>query len=181
MSTERNVSEMARKTFISYKYSDAVQARDAILNAMSNEYEKYYCGEDEESRALTDCSDDTIKRILSDKLYGTSVTILLVSEHMCESDWVKWEIEYSLRRETREGIQSQPNIIIPIIVPTKRINEKWCNWCDSSERQKISKYIGFDLPSRTMMLHDFINGLKEDKDYIDVILAYDEEAYYEKE
>lgn len=178
MSTERNVSEMARKTFISYKYSDAVQARDAILNAMSNEYEKYYCGEDEESRALTDCSDDTIKRILSDKLYGTSVTILLVSEHMCESDWVKWEIEYSLRRETREGIQSQPNIIIPIIIPTKRTNEKWC---DSSERQKISKYLGFDLPRNTMMLHDFIRGLKDNKDYIETILAYGTEEYYEKE
>ena len=46
---------MARKTFISYKYSEACELRDQIIEALGDDAQ-YYQGETSESPDLTDTS-----------------------------------------------------------------------------------------------------------------------------
>ena len=52
---------MAHKTFISYKYSEATELRDRIIEALGDD-STYYKGETSESPDLTDTSTENIKR-----------------------------------------------------------------------------------------------------------------------
>lgn len=56
---------MAHKTFISYKYSEAQELRDRIIEAMGDDA-SYYQGETSDSPDLTDTSTENIKRVLRD-------------------------------------------------------------------------------------------------------------------
>ena len=75
---------MAHKTFISYKYSEARELRDRIINALGDDA-TYYKGENSESPDLTDTSTENIKKVLKDMMYDTSVTIVILSPNMKES------------------------------------------------------------------------------------------------
>ena len=90
---------MAHKTFISYKYSEAQDLRDRIIEAMGDDA-SYYMGETSDSPDLTDTSTENIKKHLCDMMYNTSVTIVIISPHIKESKWIDWEIEYSLSLNT---------------------------------------------------------------------------------
>ncbi len=92
---------MAHKTFISYKYSEARETRDAILKAMGKDA-VYYQGETSESPDLADTSTENIKRNLRDMIYGTSVTIVVISPEIKKSKWIDWEIEYFLKKISRK-------------------------------------------------------------------------------
>ena len=94
---------MARKTFISYKYSEAREVRDCIIDALGDDA-VYYRGETSESPDMTDFKTETIRENLKRMLFGTSVTIVVVSPGMIGSKWIDWEIEYSLREYTRDGV-----------------------------------------------------------------------------
>ena len=59
---------MARKTFISYKYSEAQDLRDAIIKALEEDA-TYYEGETSDSPDLTDASTETIKENLKSMEY----------------------------------------------------------------------------------------------------------------
>lgn len=72
---------MAHKTFISYKYSEARDLRDRIIEALGDDA-TYYKGETSDSPDLTDSSTENIKRVLRDMMYDTSVTIVIISPHM---------------------------------------------------------------------------------------------------
>ena len=63
---------MAHKTFISYKYSEAQELRDAIIKAMGEDA-SYYKGETSDSPDLTDTSTENIKKHLRDMMFDTSV------------------------------------------------------------------------------------------------------------
>lgn len=106
---------MARTTFISYKYSDACDVRDRIIEALGDDAQ-FYRGEHEGSPDMTDKATETIKSALKDMIFGTSVTIVILSPNMLESKWIDWEIEYSLRKETRNGTTSQMNGIVAVIM-----------------------------------------------------------------
>ena len=105
---------MARKTFISYKYSEAQTVRDGILVALGADT-TYYEGETADSPDLTDTSTENIKKTLTDMMYDTSVTIVVVSPNITQSKWVDWEIEYSLKEITRKGRTSRTNGVIGVI------------------------------------------------------------------
>ena len=94
---------MAHKTFISYKYSEAQKLRDSIINALGDDA-TYYKGETSDSPDLTDTTTDNIKRHLTDMMYDTSVTIVIISPNMKQSKWIDWEIEYSLKSITRNDL-----------------------------------------------------------------------------
>ncbi|QIA87670.1 TIR domain-containing protein [Lactobacillus johnsonii] len=104
-----------RKTFISYKYSESRDIRDRILQALGPEATKFYRGETAESPDLTDFTTDTIKNHLKDMIYNTSVTILIISPHMKESNWISWELEYALKNQKRGDIYSHSNGIVGVI------------------------------------------------------------------
>lgn len=78
---------MARKTFISYKYSEAREIRDRIISSLGDDA-TYYRGERATSPDLTDFTTSTIKNNLKSKIYDTSVLILVISPHMNQSKWI---------------------------------------------------------------------------------------------
>ncbi len=105
---------MSHKTFISYKYNEAKELRDRIIRAMGNDA-TYYRGETSYSPDLTDYSTYTIKNTLKDMIFNTSVTIVILSPRMQESEWMDWEIEYSLKAFSRDGRTSRTNGVICVI------------------------------------------------------------------
>ncbi len=105
---------MAHKTFISYKYSEATELRDKIIEALGDDA-TYYKGETSDSPDLTDTSTENIKKNLRDMMYDTSVTIVILSPNMTESKWIDWEIEYCLKDNTRKGRTSHTNGVVAVI------------------------------------------------------------------
>ena len=105
---------MPRKTFISYKYSEAKDLRDEILEALGDAA-TYYQGETADSPDLTDTTTENIKKNLTDMMYDTSVTIVVVSPNLKVSNWIDWEIEYSLKEISRKDRTSKTNGIVGVI------------------------------------------------------------------
>ncbi len=106
---------MAHKTFISYKFSEAQKLRDEIIEALGKDA-TYYQGETSDSPDMTDLKTNTIKKNLTDMMFGTSVTIVIISPNMKKSKWIDWEIEYCLKNITREGRTSQTNGVVGVIM-----------------------------------------------------------------
>lgn len=106
---------MAHKTFISYKYSEAQQLRDNIIDTLGDGA-TYYKGETSDSPDLTDTSTENIKRNLRDMMYDTSVTIVIISPNMKKSKWIDWEIEYCLKDNTRKNRTSHTNGVVGVIM-----------------------------------------------------------------
>ena len=110
---------MARKTFISYKYSDVVAGasnnlRDRII-AKLGEDAKFYRGEDGYTKDLSSYSAAYIKETLKKMIRDTSVTILILSPNMKLSQWMNWELSYSLSEITRNGRTSHSNGVIAVV------------------------------------------------------------------
>ena len=106
---------MSHKTFISYKYGEAQQLRDDIIEALGDDA-TYYRGETSDSPDLTDTSTENIKKNLTDMMYDTSVTIVVISPNMKESRWIDWEIEYCLKDNTRKNRTSHTNGVVGVIM-----------------------------------------------------------------
>lgn len=106
---------MAHKTFISYKWSEAQDLRDEIIEALGEDA-TYYKGETSDSPDLTDTSTENIKKNLKDMMYDTSVTIVILSPNMTESNWIDWEIEYCLKEITRKDRTSHTNGVVGVIM-----------------------------------------------------------------
>ncbi|WP_028857218.1 TIR domain-containing protein [Psychrilyobacter atlanticus] len=119
---------MAKKTFISYKYSEAQELRDKIIIKLGDA-SRFYTGETSESPSLDDVTTETIKEKLKDMIYNTSVTILIISPQMNESKWIPWEISYSLKEIKRGDKKSRTNGIVGVIM--KDDNGKY-DWFRSS-------------------------------------------------
>ncbi len=106
---------MARKTFISYKYSEGQILRDKIIKSLG-ENATFYQGETSESPDLSDTSTENIKKNLKDMMFNTSVTIVIISPNMKESKWIDWEIEYCLSEYTRKDRTSKTNGVLGVIL-----------------------------------------------------------------
>lgn len=133
---------MGRKIFVSYKYwdsnvypipniSDSIpKARDYVswLEKKFNERTKHIYRGESDGEDLSLKSDDYIWSALKDRLYDTSITIVLISPNMKEpnkwekSQWIPWEISYSLRETTRKNLTSRSNAILAVILPDRNNN-----------------------------------------------------------
>lgn len=128
---------MGRKVFVSYKYKDddvkTIQygtqptwpcdyvdyIKDKVLSD-----DDIYKGEqsDEDISAWTE---DAIWSHLKDKIYDSTITIVLISPNMKEagkwqrSQWIPWEVAFSLRETTRNNRTSHNNAILAVILPDK--------------------------------------------------------------
>ena len=130
---------MGNKVFISYKYSDnsvlnlkpygifGTTARDyvdIIQNKLKSDGIHIYKGENN-NESLADFKTETIRSELADRIFDSSVTIVLVSPNMkdigkAEKDqWIPWEIAYSLRNKSRSDNKSKRNAILLVILPDK--------------------------------------------------------------
>ena len=147
---------MAHKTFISYKWSEAQELRDRIIEAMGDDA-TFYKGETADSPDLTDTSTENIKKRLRDMMYGTSVTIVILSPNMKESKWIDWEIEYCLKLETRKDRTSQRNGVVGVIMKVDGGYDWFKYSVQKSDGCKVCEY-------RTSLTFDIINNNRFNQD-----------------
>ena len=128
---------MGRKIFVSYKYKDddVKKIPEATQPTWPCDYVDYikdevlsdddiYKGE-ESDEDLSDWAESAIEKHLKDKIYDSTVTIVLISPNMKEpgkwqkSQWIPWEISYSVRETTRNDRTSHRNALLAVILPNK--------------------------------------------------------------
>ncbi len=133
----KECDNMGRKIFVSYKYRDndvkelknvkgltwPCDYVDYIKNAILSA-DDIYKGEGSEED-LSDWDEDKIWNHLKGKIYDSSITIVLISPNMKvpwkwqRSQWIPWEISYSLRETTRNDRTSHRNAILAVVLPDK--------------------------------------------------------------
>lgn len=107
---------MDKRVFISYKFGEGNRYRDKLINRLGQGNYKYL-GETKSSQDLSHLNDAAIGSLLSDKLYTTHVTVVLITPNINSSNWIPWEISYSLRLINRAFRNSTRNGIIAVVVP----------------------------------------------------------------
>lgn len=184
---------MAHKTFISYKYSESRELRDKIIKALGKDA-SYYKGENIDSKDMTDFKRKTIEKNLTDMMYDTSVTIVILSPNMRKSDWIEWEISYCLKKITRKGRTSQRNGVVAVI---KKVNGGY-TWFKYWEENGVKYYMdkiqdiiaknhfNSEPPIKTSTgLYDWLNGsyitFVEEDDFLHEPKKYIDNAYEKSE
>lgn len=160
---------MGNKVFISYKYSDdsvkqltnpndlfavyrqvKTTARDyvdIIQKKLDRDGIHINKGE-KDNESLADFKAETIRSKLADKIFDSSVTIVLISPNMkdackLENDqWIPWEIAYSLRNKTRSDNRSKRNAILAVILPDRYGNYDYVNSYNFSYFNIIQRNLG---------------------------------------
>ena len=156
---------MGNKIFISYKYEDnQVEKLDNITNTKCRDYVNKLQEELEETphifkaedddNDLSKFKDDTIASKLRDKIFDSSITVVLVSKGMKttepeEDQWIPWEISYSLSEYKRNNRKSLTNGVIAVVIPDK----------NGSYEYMITE--NDECNSRTIHLGKLFNILKE--------------------
>ncbi len=123
--------------FVSYKYADTNVRKlsgqklwekttvrnyvDVIERMCTNDDIGIYYGE-HDGEDFSNLKDITIWEKLKDKIYKTTVTIVLISPGMKtgpvdKNQWIPQEISYSLRNQSRDGRTSHRNSLLFIILP----------------------------------------------------------------
>jgi hypothetical protein len=178
---------MGRKIFVSYKYGDTyvedlnlyqdtiwgrqrvqTKARDYVneLAAILSSEDHIYKGEND-GQSLADFSDEYIASSLRDKIYDSSITIVLISKGMrhmwlAEKDqWMPWEISYSLKEYTRQGRTSLSNGILAVVLPDELGSYEYYLTHDS-----ICNCTSYNTPFLFQILRDNMFNKKEQSTHL---------------
>lgn len=89
---------MARKVFFSFKYKDVSRAMVVRNSATTKGEEAAGFIDKADFEKVKKQGDQAIKNWIDNQLNGTSVTVVLVGAQTCDSRWVKYEIEQSIKR-----------------------------------------------------------------------------------
>ena len=95
-----------------------------VISEIIEETGKYYYRGEDDGEDLSHLNYKTVERILADKMFYTSITLVLISPDMFENvqeieQWIPWEISYSLRNKTRIDGNSNMNAILAIVLPDR--------------------------------------------------------------
>jgi hypothetical protein len=129
---------MGKKIFISYKYADKLvkqfqghslwnnptTVRDYvdILQTKLDKSDHINKGEND-GEDMSSLADSAISSKLGDKIFDSSVTVVFISKgmkdtHILEKEqWIPWEIQYSLREQSRQSGNSKTNAVLGVILP----------------------------------------------------------------
>ena len=121
---------MGKGIFISYKYRDktVLGQRNAVRDYVDELQGLLDKGDYEDKGEpnnldLSQLSNTEIHKELAQRMFYSSVTIVLISPNMKEphkrerDQWVPWEISYSLQTRHRKGGISKPNAMIAVVLP----------------------------------------------------------------
>lgn len=89
---------MARRVFFSFKYEDVSRAMVVRNSWVTQGTEAAGFIDAADFEKVRRSGDQAIKNWIDNQLKDTSVTVVLVGEKTCESRWVKYEIEQSIKR-----------------------------------------------------------------------------------
>lgn len=133
---------MPRSIFVSYKYGDAdvramrpVGGLIPLIPTTARHYvdlladhldanDHLYKGEND-GESLAGFKDETIESKLRERIFGTSITIVLISKNMRDpllsedNQWIPWEISYSLKEMTKNGRTSRTNGMLGVVLPDR--------------------------------------------------------------
>lgn len=144
---------MARKVFVSYKYADEqvpdldmYEVTTSILGTIQSKRNtrvrdfvdllQEKIGEDninlgeKDGESLAQFSDEHIETSLKNKIFHSSITIVMISRGMVSPDveydqWIPWEVSYSLRTIQRENKTSRMNGVLGVVLPDKNNSYDW--------------------------------------------------------
>ncbi len=129
-------------------------ARDYVdrLQDLIEEEDHIYKGEND-NEDLSSLRDTTIGSKLGDKIFDSTVTVVLISKEMKENvseadQWIPWEVSYSLKEQSREGKISKTNAVLAVVIPDREgrydyyIEENTCPLCKC---RNLKTYVLFQI------------------------------------
>ncbi|MDD3607481.1 MAG: TIR domain-containing protein [Candidatus Moranbacteria bacterium] len=132
------------KIFISYKYGDKyvrqndsydythwlleaengnyLTVRDYVTHLMEKVLTDHTNKAEKDDEDLSHLTEETIQQKLYDRIYDSTVTIIILSKNMKESkaeslQWIPREVSYSLKNKTRDDRTSYTNGILAVALP----------------------------------------------------------------
>lgn len=161
---------MGKKVFVSYKYADSSvkkitsdiykidTVRDyvdylEILLGRDNIYKGEHDGED-----LSNFTAEWTWTTLKEKIFDSSVTIVLISPNMKEiyknesSQWIPQEVSYSLKEISHNGRYSKTNALLYVVLPDAYGNYNYYMTYDSySDITTYHTNVIFEIMSKNIL------------------------------
>lgn len=170
-----------KKIFISYKYADknvrllpfdmdATTVR-SYVNIIQDEigHSEHIFKAEKDDEDLSNLSESTIWEKLKNRIYDSSVTIVMISPNMREprpdkSQWIPWEVRYSLAEYSRvdqngTSRTSHSNALLGVVLPDRSgsysyfMTSRSC--CDTTCIQYSTNFL-FDILRKNMFNHKFL-------------------------